>query len=146
VKDGYFHETHFAKPSNTYGAGVEHSDSQISRSMMHVETPGEVARKKGEGLYVAAEAPPSQAPPIRQAAHEVLASYNHEQKPENPIYTTTNNSIGSKRPDMATFTNDRVSIPQAFSNSFQGAQYRDQGLSTALTKSNFHAKLDPSFN
>ena len=61
------------------------------------------------------------------------------------LFETAPLSCAFRKPDIATFTSDRVSIPQAFSNSFQGVQYRNQGLSTALSKSSYHAKLDPSF-
>jgi hypothetical protein len=60
------------------------------------ETPGEVATKMGEGLYVAAAPPPYEKPPIKATLDEVLACYNHRSKPENPVYTTSNNAIGFK--------------------------------------------------
>ena len=86
--------------------------------MRHVEAPGDVATKLGEGLYVAAAPPPTQVPPVKASVEEVLAAYSHRTKPENPVYTTSSNAIGYKRPDLSTYNNDRLSVPQAFSKSF----------------------------
>ena len=84
-------------------------------------------------------------PPVKASVEEVLAAYNHRTKPQNPVYTTAANDIGFKKPDLSTFNNDRLSVPQAFSNSFNGVKYRDLSLSTGLSKSQFHSKLDPQF-
>ena len=135
----------FAKPGNDYGKGVGFSDSKISSSMMSGEAPGEIASKKGEGLYGATEAPPSQIPPVKPTLDQVLSVYEHDTKQEHPVYQTTSNAIGFKRPDKATYTLDRVSIPQEFSQGFNNIKYRDQGLNTSLSKSTVHSKLDPQF-
>lgn len=72
------------------------SDSAISKSMLTDESPGAVALKKGEGLYVAATPPPSSVPPVKPTLDQVLSVYNHRAKPENPVYSTAGNDIGSK--------------------------------------------------
>ena len=143
-RDGFF-DFMFAKPGNDYGKGVGFSDSKLSNAMMTDEAPGEIAAKKGEGLYKAGEAPPAQVPPPKPTLDGILASYEHETKQEHPVYQTTSNSIGYKRPDKATYTLDRVSIPQEFSQGFNNIKYRDQGLNTSLSKSTVHSKLDPQF-
>ena len=96
-------------------------------------------------MYKAGEAPPAQVPPPKPTLDGILASYEHETKQEHPVYQTTSNSIGYKRPDKATYTLDRVSIPQEFSQGFNNIKYRDQGLNTSLSKSTVHSKLDPQF-
>jgi hypothetical protein len=142
--DGFF-DFMFAKPGNDYGKGLTFSDSKLSKSMMTNELPGEVATKKGEGLYQASEAPPAQVPLLKPTLEGILSSYEHETKKEHPVYQTTSNAIGFKRPDKATYTLDRVSIPQEFSQGFNNIKYRDQGLNTSMSKSTVHSKLDPQF-
>jgi len=68
--EGYF-DMHFAKPKNDYGANIPLSDSATSRAMRLEESPGDVATKLGEGLYVAQQPPPSQ---VIRSAQEWLAS------------------------------------------------------------------------
>jgi hypothetical protein len=68
--EGYF-DMHFAKPKNDYGASVPLSDSATSRAMRLEESPGDVATKLGEGLYVA------QQPPPHQVIRNALNSYRY---------------------------------------------------------------------
>ena len=82
---------------------------------------------------------------MKATLDEVLESYNHRSKREHPVFETSANAIGMKRPDKATYSVDRLSVPQAFSNSFNGVKYRDLSLSTAVTRSTVHGKLDPQF-
>eukprot|EP01083_Nonionella_stella_P004920 14373_1 len=77
-----------------------------------------------------------QEEPSREAIAAVLDSYNHAPKPENPLYQTSANSIGSKKPSLATHTANRHPRTQAFSKSFNRKMFRDHGLNTARTKSN----------
>jgi hypothetical protein len=113
--------------------------------MRSVEAPGAIALKRGEGLYVASTPPPSQVPPVKATLDQILEAYDHRAKPEHAVYTTAANDVGSKRPTQATYNIDRVSIPQAFSNSFNSILYRDQGLNTGLSRSVVHSNLDPQF-
>lgn len=82
------------------------------------------------------------------SAEEVKATldiYNHAPKLENPLYTTTSNEFGSKKPSQATFNKVRYSRSQNFSKSFNRIMFQDQGLNTSLTRSNVHDRLDSQF-
>jgi len=142
--DGFF-DFMFTKESDRIGDGVDASDSKLAETMKRADSLREVAKKKGEGLYPAKEAPPSQRVPPKPTVEQVLSVYEHQPKDQNPVYTTSNNVIGYKRPDPSTFTHERKFIAQAFSNSFNNVKYRNQGLNTSLTKSNIHSRLDPQF-
>ena len=74
-----------------------------------------------------------------------LESYNHDPKDQNPLYATTQNEFGIKKPTVATYTSERLPRNQQFSNSFNSQMPRDQGLNTSLTKSNVHTELNPQF-
>ena len=77
-----------------------------------------------------------QEEPSREVIAAVLESYNHAPKTENPLYQTSANSIGSKKPSLATYTANRHPRKQAFSKSFNRKMFRDHGLNTSMTKSN----------
>lgn len=101
---------------------------------------------QGEGLYPTDEPMlPTQKPPARVPVERTLTSYNHAPKQEHPMYLTSANTHGAKKPDATTYTVDRSFIPQEFSNSFNNVKYRDQGLNTSLARSTVHSKLDPQF-
>jgi len=63
----------------------------------------------------------------------ILDKYNHAPKDENPLYSTTANVIGSKRPTMATHTAIKSARSQTFSRSFNRTMFRDTGLNVSLT-------------
>lgn len=76
---------------------------------------------------------------------EALYNYKHEPKSENPLYRTTSNDIGTKKPSIETFTDTKYSRSQNFSKSFNRIIFQDQGLNTSLTRSNVHERLDSHF-
>lgn len=53
-------------------------------------------------------------PEDKDARDALLKSYKHTVKEENPLYSTTNNDIGIKRPTGATFTFERRARQQGF--------------------------------
>lgn len=68
--------------------------------------------------------------------------YKHEPKSQNPLFTTTANEIGLKKPSKATYTTTRYARSQNFSKSFNRIMFQDQGLNTSLSRSNVHERLD----
>ncbi|CBN78447.1 conserved unknown protein [Ectocarpus siliculosus] len=87
----------------------------------------------------------NRVPEDKDARDELLKNFKHTSKKENPLYSTTNNDIGIKRPTGATFTFERRARQQGFSNSFNGLKFRDMGLNTNVTRSNIHDDLNPQF-
>jgi len=68
--------------------------------------------------------------PVMQTKDQVrdlLMNYNHSPKEEHPLYTTTGNAIGIKKPDIATYNFERYARSQTFSRSFN-SMFQDQGL------------------
>ena len=69
---------------------------------------------------------------IKQSKDQVralLTQYNHSPKKETPLFTTTGNDIGLKKPNIATFNSERYlyARSQTFSRSFN-SMFSDQGL------------------
>jgi len=152
-----------SRESAQIGVGVQLSDSRLAKAFSVTDSRADIASAKGRGLqgpvdpnaasvsFAGTGGPDDGAaaaeyvPPVEKTKEEQLESFMHHAKNENPMYTTTNNQIGFKRPSAATFTFERVARSQNFSNAFNGIKYRDQGLNTAVTKSSVHSELDPQF-
>ena len=49
----------------------------------------------------------------------LLDSYNHNPKNQNPLYLTTQNEFGFKKPTTATYTYERIARDQKFSNRYE---------------------------
>jgi len=162
----------YNRASNQIGKGIKKSDSKISEVMGKSEDPidigehygklpgaernGSIAYWKARGLkprYIEANAGDPEQDFIMDRGEEivhipvekVLKVFNHNHKEENPMYTTTQNDIGYKKPTIETMVSMRRSRMQHFSNGFNNIKYRDQGLNCNLTKSKVHSQLDPHF-
>ena len=134
----------YEKMSADIGAGQHHAPSNLSRAMGAQDTPAQLTRLKTMGApasaatIAAAESRPSAADRVER----ILEIYKHAPKKEHEMYMTTSNVIGALKPNVATFTAERRARNQGFSNSFQGVKYRNQGLTTAVTKSNVHDMIN----
>lgn len=56
----------------------------------------------------------NRVPEDKDARDALLKNFKHTSKKENPLYSTTNNDIGIKRPTGATFTFERRARQQGF--------------------------------
>jgi hypothetical protein len=140
----------FSRESDQFGTGCGESDSRMSNTMKMMHSSGRIAEFKARALKPAARDPTDLAgenerPPAN--LEESVAAYaeGHNPKHENPMYATTSNDIGCKPVSVATLTNERLTMSQYFTNSFQSIKYRDQGLNTSLSRSRCHSSLDPAF-
>ena len=153
ANDGFDFSFMYERASTKIGVGVGASDSKISDTLARHDPPGAIAKAKGAGLYPTAPDASASDEAIARAGmggekpstEEVLDAYRHAPKDENPMYTTTNNALGFKKPTVATFSNERSARSQTFSNSFNGTKYRNQGLNTAVTLSGVHNNLNPQW-
>ena len=145
---GYDFSFLYEPASADIGKGIPMSGSKLAGVMLERESKGAAAFHRGRGLrpiqpadpMTLAALDPDGLSSMRQVekqepdADRLIASYNHAPKPEHPLYPTTANTVGIKRPSRATYVLDRRSRQQRFSNSFNGIRYRDQGLNTSMAK------------
>jgi len=145
----------YSRESSRFGEGIDISDNKLAQLYASGPTKSETARLKGGD-----HKPPTDPQKYKdvsveawmQTIHDekvdverLLHSYNHDPKPQNPLYATTQNEFGIKKPTTATYTSERQARDQKFSNSYNSTMPRDQGLNCSLTKSNVHVELDPQF-
>ncbi|CAN0354805.1 unnamed protein product [Ectocarpus sp. 6 AP-2014] len=150
----------YTRESDRIGTGVPPSDSKLGAVVGRRESLGQRARERDSEAPVMYEREEETGVPLRDATcfdlknrvpedkdarDELLKNFKHTSKKENPLYSTTNNDIGIKRPTGATFTFERRARQQGFSNSFNGLKFRDMGLNTNVTRSNIHDDLNPQF-
>ncbi|CAM9384506.1 unnamed protein product [Phaeothamnion confervicola] len=162
----------YTKESEQFGIGVPQSDSKLSAAIALQSSfaatarrrhctrrePGACANDAQRGVAGAGDSSSSssengggggemrrQLPSDQASLDKLLERFDHRPRRENPLYTTTANEIGLRKPTGATFTFERSARQQGFSNSFNNVRYRDMGLSTSLTRSNVHKELDPQF-
>ena len=125
----------YRRESDRIGEGIPNSDSALaaimSTRMPKRHTIGHTSSRSGT-LSTQSTQPGSSVDeePSREEIEQALASYRHNPKQEDPLYTTTANEIGRKAPSYATYTVATKGRSQAFSNSFNGVMYTDESLAT----------------
>lgn len=126
----------FQCESNRIGEGIPNSDSALaaimSTRMPKRHTIGHTSSSGRSGTMSTPSTQPASSAeePSREEIEQALASYRHNPKQEDPLYTTTANEIGRKAPSYATYTVATKGRSQAFSNSFNGVMYTDESLAT----------------
>ena len=144
----------YSRESERIGEGVALSDSKLANLYASVPTKSSIARQRGhagevsnpeEYKTVSVDAYMKTIRDQSVDVYRLLNSYNHAPKDQNPLYATTQNEFGIKKPTAATYTTERIARDQKFSNSYNSQMPRDQGLNTSLTRSNVHTELDPLF-
>ena len=144
----------YSRSSNDIGKGVPLSDAKLAHLYASAPSKSSVARKLGhvgetsdpkDFMNVSVSANQLVASETVVPIEKVLNSYSHQPKPQNPLYATSQNEHGIKKPTVATYTAERCAMDQKFSASFNSQMPRDQGLNTSLTRSNCHSELDPQF-
>jgi len=137
----------YRRESDKVGAGIESSDSSLAKVMSVKESLSDAAKRKRTAVfanYVEGEiAVPCDHNKTPEQIKAILQEYNHVPKMEHPLYITTSNQIGLKRPSLATYTAEKHPRSQKFSSSFNRKMFGDQGLNTSMTRSKFHESLDP---
>mmetsp|Transcript_33270 Transcript_33270/g.48134 ORF Transcript_33270/g.48134 Transcript_33270/m.48134 type:complete len:191 (-) Transcript_33270:408-980(-) len=139
----------YSRESDRIGEGVQISDSALAQVLAQKETLCEVSRRKrlkstmqAQGNRQSNEKCPNDT---QKEVEQVLASYTHNPKEQNPLYGTTANDYGQNKPSLATYNPHRITRNQTFSRGFNGMMFKDQGLNTSMTRSNVHEQLDPMF-
>ena len=130
----------YTRESDSIGAAVKTSNSCLAKAFDKGKLKGK--RRLGESEETSSQNGPNISEIPVEEVQATLENYKHDPKIENPLYTTTSNDIGSKKPSQANFTRMRYSRSQNFSKSFNRIMFQDQGLNTSLTRSNVHEMLD----
>jgi len=133
----------YSRESDSIGRGISPSDSKLAHVLSQAESPCETARRKSIRVVVAAPGGGGDTTTSSSSSRPSLFdSYEHKPKVQHPVYTTTANEFGSKKPTVATCSGVRLSRSQTFSNSFNKTMFKNEGLNTSVTRSNVHEKLD----
>lgn len=125
----------YSRESDRIGEGIPNSDSALaaimSTRMPKRHTIGHAIGSSANGVPTPSTQSASSAEePSREEIEQALASYRHNPKEEDPLYTTTANEIGRKAPSYATYTVATKGRSQTFSNSFNGFMFTDESLAT----------------
>ncbi len=133
----------YKRESDRIGSEVEVSKSALARAF----DKGKPLRKRQlKFMNETVETEPNNSTTeCSSRVNAILDDYKHERKTENPLFTTTSNDYGSKKPSKTTYTTMRYSRSQSFSKSFNRIMFQDQGLNTSLTRSNVHERLETHF-
>ena len=140
----------YSRESDRIGDGIEYSDSILAKVLCEKESLSE-AKKKFQSIHrnnaMTNEKRSTCSPKCKtnQEIQKALENFTHKPVKQNPLYMTSANEYGSKKPSLATYTAVHYARSQEFSNSYNKKMFRDQGLNTSLTRSNVHEHLDPQF-
>lgn len=148
ASDGFDLSFLYSRESDRIGQGVQVSDSALAQVLAQKETLCEVSRRKRlKSTIQAVNKQSNEKSPedTQKEVEQLLASYSHNPKEENPLYGTTANDYGQKKPSLATYNPHRITRNQTFSRAFNSMMFKDQGLNTSMTRSNVHEQLDPMF-
>ncbi|KAL3769172.1 hypothetical protein ACHAWU_001240 [Discostella pseudostelligera] len=134
----------YSRESDRYGDGCQFSDSVLSHVFRLKESDTMNKRRKSSIVLQQsqnADVPASSKTYSKEEVSEILSQYNHSPKKQHPLYGTTANEYGLKKPSQATFQNVRNGVSQKFSKSFNRILFRDEGLNTSIPKSRIHDSL-----
>jgi hypothetical protein len=134
----------YSRESDRYGDGCQYSDSVLSHVFRLKESDTMNKRRKSSVVLQQsqnADVPASSKTYSKEEVSEILSQYNHSPKKQHPLYGTTTNEYGLKKPSQATFQNVRHGVSQKFSKSFNRILFRDEGLNTSIPKSRIHDSL-----
>lgn len=144
----------YSRESDRFGGGTTFSDSSLSQ-VFRLKESDSMSKRRKDSIFVRKQlcentndAPPASSSSktvSKEEAAEILAAYEHNPKSQNPLYATTANEYGLKRPMAATIPAARHGVSQRFSQSFNMTMFRDEGLNASMTKSNIHDMLTPQF-
>ena len=135
----------YSRESDTIGKEIKCSDSVLAQILSQKESLKKLAERKKLRNCVTDKALQSQNSHQNVDIEDILKSYKNQPKQQMPLYTTTSNEYGMKKPSRATYNSKIFPKNQTFSKSFNCIMFKDQGLNTSQTRSNVHGYLDPSF-
>ena len=94
-------------------------------------------------LHKSSDAPRQSRIVPKEEIDEIVSKYKNNPKEQKPLYATTANEYGRKKPTAATIATVAFNRTQKFSHSFNKTMYRDEGLTASMSRSNIHDSLTP---
>jgi len=135
----------YSRESDCFGKGTSFSDSSLSQ-VFRLKESDSMSKRRKNSVFVKQFAPATRSKTVpKEEVTEILSQYNHDPKDQNPLYGTTANEYGLKKPSEATLPTARHGNSQKFSQSFNRTMFRDEGLNSSMTKSKIHDLLTPQF-
>ena len=123
-------------------ASLAFSDSSQSQVIHVSAAEGKNRRRKSSAcLNNTSSSSETEKNVNKQEINEMLTHYNHCPKKEDPLYVTTANEYGHKKPTGATYQNVRFGVSQKFSRSFNNVMYKNEGLNSSMVTSKIHDSL-----
>ena len=113
----------YTKESDCIGQGVPPSEHPLAKQFRKkIHKPRKVTTSMNDQNSISNK--------IQSQDHvkALLSQYNHAPKLQSPLYTTTANTYGMKKPSAATYTAERHARSQQFSKSYNRMMFRDHGL------------------
>lgn len=126
---------HYSTVSSNYGTQIGNSDSYVARAMDPVRTspPYEpINVNVMEEMGFSSEPAPAVIHMTEQIKMQRTKGYVFQAKEQNPLYATTSNAIGYKKPEAHELADKIFPMQNKFTETFSGIQYRDQGLNCAV--------------
>lgn len=142
----------YSRESDQHGKGVAHSDSALSKILREKETDP-LSKRRKYSIFVekslcrddANTGMSRKTAVTKEEVAEIISNYDHKPKEEHPLFSTTANEFGSRKPTEASLTTARYGLSQKFSQSFNHTMYRDEGLNASVTKNRIHDHLNIQF-
>mmetsp|Transcript_15972 Transcript_15972/g.33517 ORF Transcript_15972/g.33517 Transcript_15972/m.33517 type:complete len:215 (-) Transcript_15972:48-692(-) len=142
----------YSRESDQHGKGVNHSDSALSKILREKETDP-ISKRRKYSIFVkeslcrddANTGLSRKTAVTKEEVAEIISNYDHKPKEEHPLFSTTANEFGSRKPTGASLTTARYGLSQKFSQSFNRTMYRDEGLNASVTKNRIHDHLNIQF-
>ncbi len=132
----------YTRESDNIGAAIEGTQSSLAKAFEKKKPKRKWESSRALGKDARRYVIEDDESDFRRDEDAILDLYKHDPKVQNPLYTTTANDIGLKKPSKATHTTTMYARSQCFSKSFNRIMFQDQGLNTSLTRSNVHERLD----
>ncbi|KAF5826518.1 hypothetical protein DUNSADRAFT_2830 [Dunaliella salina] len=113
---------------------------------------GDILAAKEDAIRRQEEAAATGAAPVSMVKYGVRdelplrfrdpSTLRHKPKIQHPVFTTTANEIGLRKPDVTNLPDVYAGSAGGFTKTFTGGPYRNEALVTSTTKSKVHRLLD----
>lgn len=134
----------YSRESDRFGEDIAFSDSSQSQVFHISAADRKNRRRKSSACLIDNNTSSSETEKNiinKNEINEMLTHYNHCPKKEDPLYVTTANEYGHKKPTSATYQTVSFGVTQKFSRSFNNVMYKNEGLNSSMVTSKIHDSL-----